>query len=57
MLVVAVVLLMMEQVLVEKEDQVLITHLVVMVLLQVRLEIMVVVLPLFQTMDRDRMVK
>ena len=54
---VAVVLLMMEKEMVEKEDQVLITHLVVMVLLQAMLEIMVVVLPLLQTMDRDRMVK
>ena len=57
MLVVAVVLGKVLLVMEEKEDQVLRTHLVVMVVLQVRLEIMVVVLPMFHNMDRDRMAK
>ena len=54
---VAVELTRVEQVMEEKEDQVLITHLVVMVVLQVRLEIMVVVLPMFHNMEWDRMAK
>ena len=46
-----------EQVMEEKEDQVLITHLVVMVVLQVKLEVMVVVLPMFQDLEWVKMVK
>ena len=57
MLVVAVVLGKVLLVLEEKEGQVLRTHLVVMVVFQVRLEIMVVVLPLFHNMEWVKMVK
>ena len=51
------VLGIIQVVLEEKEEEVLRTHLVVMVVLQERLEIMVVVFPMFHNMEWDRMAK